>query len=605
MEEEYRVSGRPVGKAICRFMLLAAAGLLLTMLVPSRQAVGKGDFHEVAKQLGQILARDAATLDLDMAEGPVALHEGVLVFYRQRQYAPAWFEEQSLTEQARELTEILRQARSEGLVPEDYHVSAIAALMDLQRIFNAYEELWNASALARLDILLTNAFLRYATHLTLGRVDPAAVYPQEWRAVQRRADAVQVLRLSLDQGRVAEALADLVPAYPEYFQLRDYLARCRRLAEQGGWPQIPAGRTVNPGEEDWRIPWLRRRLVRVGDLDREPDSDPQVFDGETVAALMRFQQRHGLKTDGVLGPETVAALNVTVEERIRQIEINLERWRWLPKALGNRYLLVNIAGFNLTVVENGAPVLKMAVVVGTPFRRTPVFSANLGYLIFSPYWNVPVTILREDKLPLIKADPDYLAAHHYEIVSWQDFPNRLLDPKALDWSGITASNFPGLLRQKPGPWNPLGRVKFMFPNDFSVYLHDTPDRHLFALEQRSFSSGCIRIERPFDLALYLLQGQKGWDARSIRKAMSSNLTRRVDLQRPIPVHILYQTAWVDGQGRLQTRQDLYQRDAALYAALRDRGPRALQAVRDSLPQAPTGEDAEPLTRAGAPLSSVP
>ncbi len=580
-------------------MLLATAGLLFTMLVPSRQAVGKGDFHQVVEQLRQILVRNAATLDLDMADGTVALHDGVLAFYRERQYAPAWFEEQSLTEQARQLVGILRQAETEGLNPEDYHVSAISALIDLQRIFNAYEELWNASALARLDILLTNAFLRYATHLTLGRVDPAAVYPREWRAVQRQADVVQVLRFSLDQGRVAEALAEMVPAYPEYFQLRDYLARYRSLAKQGGWPQIPAGPKVNPGEEDWRIPWLRRHLARVGDLAREPDSDPQIFDGETVAALMRFQERHGLKADGVLGPETVAALNVTVEERIRQIEINLERWRWLPKALGKRYLLVNIAGFSLTVVENGEAVLKMAVVVGTPFRRTPVFSAHLSYLIFSPYWNVPVTILREDKLPLIKADPNYIAAHHYEIVSWQDFPNRLLNPRSIDWSRITARNFPGLLRQKPGPWNPLGRVKFMFPNDFSVYLHDTPDRHLFASEQRSFSSGCIRIERPLDLALYLLQGQKDWDADRIRKAMSANRTRRVDLQRPLPVHILYQTAWVDDQGRLQTRQDLYQRDAALYAALKDRGEPAPQAVRDSLLRTPTGEEVEPLAHAGA------
>jgi murein L,D-transpeptidase YcbB/YkuD len=290
-----------------------------------------------------------------------------------------------------------------------------------------------------------------------------------------------------------------------------------------------------------------------------------------------------------------------VEERIRQIEINLERWRWLPKTLGNRYLLVNIAGFNLTVVEDGKTVLEMAVVVGTPFRRTPVFSANLSYLIFSPYWNVPVTILREDKLPLIKADPGYVAAHHYEIVSWQDFPNRLLDPKSIDWSRITARNFPGLLRQKPGPWNPLGRVKFMFPNDFSVYLHDTPDRHLFAREQRSFSSGCIRIERPFELALYLLQGQEGWDADSIRGAMTSNVTRRVDLRQRIPVHILYQTAWVDDQGRLQTRPDLYQRDAALYDALRDRGASAPQETRDSLLRTLAGEKAEPLAQVGEPL----
>jgi murein L,D-transpeptidase YcbB/YkuD len=563
-------------------MVLVTAGLLVTLLVPSRQAAGEGDFHRVGEQLRQILFRDAAVLDLDETARPVALHDDLLAFYRERHYAPAWFEDQRLTEQARLLLGWVGQAESEGLNPEDYHVAAISALVDLQRIFHAYEELWNATALARLDILLTNAFLHYATDLTRGRVDPAAVYPRESRVVPRNTDALGILRLALEQGRVAEALTEMVPAHPDYVPLRAYLARYRRLAGEGGWPQIPAGRTVYPGQEDWRIPWLRRHLVQVGDLAEEQHSAPPILEGETLAALERFQQRHGLKTDGVLGPATLAALNVTVEERIRQLEINLERLRWLPKGLGERYLLVNIAGFSLTVVEKGEPVLQMPVVVGTPIRRTPIISSRLGYLIFSPYWNVPMTILREDKLPLIKSNLQYLAEHHYEIVAWKDFPNRLLDPMALDWEKITAENFPGLLRQKPGPWNPLGRVKFMFANDFAVYLHDTPERHLFARDQRSLSSGCIRIERPLDLALYLLQDQQGWDDDHIRQAMSADSPLRVDLQQPLPMHILYQTAWVDEQGRLQTRHDLYQRDVALYAALSGQEP-SLSRVKPESP----------------------
>jgi murein L,D-transpeptidase YcbB/YkuD len=274
-----------------------------------------------------------------------------------------------------------------------------------------------------------------------------------------------------------------------------------------------------------------------------------------------------LTGDGVFGPQTLAELNVSVEERIRQIEINMERSRWLSGDPGDHYLMVNIADFTLTVVEKGEAVLSMAVVVGTPFRRTPVFSTRLSYLIFSPSWNVPVSILRKDKLPLIKSDIKYLAAHHYQIVAWKDFPNRLLDPESLDWEGITADNFPGLLRQEPGPWNALGRVKFMLPDSFNIYLHDSPDRHLFERKTRIFSSGCIRIERPFDLAAYLLRNREDWDEKRIRQAMASGKPQRVDLREHLPVHILYRTAWVDGQGRLQFRRDVYGRDKDLYVAL--------------------------------------
>jgi murein L,D-transpeptidase YcbB/YkuD len=359
----------------------------------------------------------------------------------------------------------------------------------------------------------------------------------------------------------------LAPGSSLYVQLRDYLALYRQLAAEGGWPQIPAGRTVRPDEEDWRIPWLRRHLARVGDLDESLVTGAPILDPETAAALRRFQGRHGLTGDGVFGPQTLAELNVSVEERIRQIEINMERSRWLSGDPGDHYLMVNIADFTLTVVEKGEAVLSMAVVVGTPFRRTPVFSTRLSYLIFSPSWNVPVSILRKDKLPLIKSDIKYLAAHHYQIVAWKDFPNRLLDPESLDWEGITADNFPGLLRQEPGPWNALGRVKFMLPDSFNIYLHDSPDRHLFERKTRIFSSGCIRIERPFDLAAYLLRNREDWDEKRIRQAMASGKPQRVDLREHLPVHILYRTAWVDGQGRLQFRRDVYGRDKDLYVAL--------------------------------------
>ena len=191
----------------------------------------------------------------------------------------------------------------------------------------------------------------------------------------------------------------------------------------------------------------------------------------------------------------------------------------------------------------------------------------MKYLVFAPYWTVPPTIFRQDKWPLIKADRNYLKAHHYEIVAWGKDPNRVIDPASLNWKTLTAENFPGMLRQKPGPWNPLGKVKFMFPNAYHVYLHDTPSQHLFGEQQRTFSSGCIRIARPLELAVYLLEGQQGWDRERIEKEMAGSKPYSVRLKRPVPVHILYRTAWVDAQGRLQFRNDVYQRDAKLQAAL--------------------------------------
>ncbi len=304
-----------------------------------------------------------------------------------------------------------------------------------------------------------------------------------------------------------------------------------------------------------------RLFVGVADLHYEP---------ATIHALKRFQRRHGLSPDGVLGPRTLAELNVSVEERIRQIEINLERWRWLPKSLGERRIEVNTADFRLRVVEDGQTVMSMPVIVGTGYRKTPVFSARMTYLEFAPYWFVPPTILREDKLPRIKRDPGWVKRRHFDIVSWKG-PERSIDPWSIDWTDMEAKRFPGVLRMQPGPWNPLGRVKFMFPNRYAVYLHDTNERHLFRRNIRSFSSGCIRIERPQDLAYYLMENQ-GWHCDTLLDAMGRKRPKKVQLEQALPVHILYWTAWVDERGRLQFRKDLYLRDLDLDLALQQRLP---------------------------------
>ena len=551
-----------------KYALSLLAMLLVMLTVTSPQAQDHSPTDTLTAQLRQLLEDSGQPAVLNTGGYGSALTDETLPFYSQRHFAPGWLSLAGLSGQGRNLLTVLQSAHQEGLRPEEYHVPTIAVLAEQLRIFAGQGMPEGILPMARLDILLTDAFLRYAGDVTGGRVEAAKVYPEEWRAAPRSIDLVETLQHNLEYGQAVEALRDMLPTDRDYRRLRDYLAAYRQLAAEGGWSQIPDGPPLRPGESDWRLPWLRQHLIQVGDLDPAYWIYENYFDQMAAEALWRFQARHSLKSDGVLGPETLAALNVSVEERIRQIEINLERWRWLARDLGRRYLAVNIADFSVEVVEEGEAVLSMPVVVGTDYRRTPVFSAQLRYLDFAPYWNVPLTILREDKLPLIKADRNYLASHHYEIVARRNGVVEPIEPGSVDWEGVTAETFPGLLRQKPGPWNSLGRVKFMFPNKFHVYLHDTPQRHLFDRKRRSYSSGCIRVKRPFDLAFYLLQHQEGWAAQRIEEAMAADETLRVLLDEPLPVHILYRTAWVDGEGGLQFRNDVYQRDAVLYTALR-------------------------------------
>jgi murein L,D-transpeptidase YcbB/YkuD len=284
--------------------------------------------------------------------------------------------------------------------------------------------------------------------------------------------------------------------------------------------------------------------------------------------LKRFQWRHGLTADGAMDTRTRAELNVSVESRVDQLEVNLERWRWLPQDLGRRHIMVNAAAFALEVVEDDSVKLAMRVVVGLPYHHTPVFTGTMRYLVFNPYWYVPDSIAVQEILPHHKRAPSYLAQQGIRVLRGWAPDAREVDPATVDWSKITLDNFPFQLRQDPGPLNPLGRIKFMFPNKFNVYLHDTSARTLFDKTQRAFSHGCIRIEKPIDLALYLLQKDPRWNRDSLLAALDEAVDRTVPLPETIPIHILYWTAWADEDGTIQFRPDIYGRDPPLLKALR-------------------------------------
>jgi len=373
-----------------------------------------------------------------------------------------------------------------------------------------------------------------------------------------------------DSDRTGDVSQEAVSQSTDYLKLRRVLNRFQLIARKGGWPTVPDGRCLKKGDRGERVALLRARLITSGDLDSPDESLDDLFGDELEQAVRKFQGRHGIDVDGIVGPNTIAALNVPVEERLQQIRLNLERLRQSPFGFDQRFILVNTANYELTIVENGQTVMKMRAVVGRPDRPTPVFSAKMTYLVVNPYWHVPARIARQDILPKIRTNPDYLFERNIKVFEVTEGQMVEVDPQTIDWHSVSANSFHYRLRQEPGPLNALGRVKFMFPNKFEVYIHDTSARQLFDKTQRNYSSGCIRIEDPFDLAEYLLRGNEDWTREKILAAVESGKTRIVNLPEPINIHLLYLTAWVDDTGNIQFRSDIYGRDSALAKALSEK-----------------------------------
>lgn len=563
---------------ISRILLPAMLSFLLSQPVAA-QAFGVSD-QEFERQTSERIAVlwqkgvDKALPLLGVSH--LLVHEQIYVLYQQRFFRPVWMEGWRLKPEALVLLESLRRASDHGLCSQDYLLLELEGLSRIQADFERHGLPLAADNRAVLDLFLSQAFLTLATHFVEGQVDPSLAHV-DWKARRRKADLIKLLEYAVDNRRLEQVLEDLMPPHEEYRRLILVLREYREIAAKGGWPALASGPTIRPGDLDERLPSLHQLLRITSDLAADSPVTNS-YDSPTIEAVKGFQARHGLATDGVIGASTLAALNVPVQQRIRQIELNLERWRWMPKDFGERHLRVNIAGFSLEVIEAGKTVMQMPVVVGTQYRKTPVFSARMTYLEFAPYWTVPPTILREDKLPRIKRDPDYLEKQHFRIITHEDGEWSAADPLTIDWGQVNARNFPGLLRMDPGPWNPLGKVKFMFPNAFNVYLHDTNEAALFSRNVRSFSSGCIRVQRPFDLAQYLLGNSV--DSERLLALFAASTPERVNIA-PVPVHIQYWTAWSGHDGRPNFREDVYLRDLDLEIALESPGYRVLDQLKVS------------------------
>jgi murein L,D-transpeptidase YcbB/YkuD len=474
--------------------------------------------------------------------------------YRDREYRPLWMQGARPAGRARELVRAICRSGEEGLRPADYDLAGLRAA--LRKLADAGRA--DPAELASLDLRLTSLMLGFGTDLLSGRLDPRTV-DDGWYLTRRRSSVDSTLRAALADDDTPDVLASLRPRQKEYEELLDALRDYREILGKGGWGAVPAGKTLEEGDQGERVAALRRRLHATGDLASGSDSDD--FDREVAGAVARFRVRHGLPGDSVADRATIGAMNVPVETRIRQIEINLDRYRWLPAELTDRYVLVNIPDYHLYAYDDGKLSFEQRVIVGDQYQNaTPVFADSMTYLVFRPEWNVPPGILAREILPALQDDDDYdLAARGLEVV---DSTGKVVkDPSDIDWDDLDTADLPYRIRQPPGSSNALGRVKFMFPNRFNIYLHDTPSRKLFDRERRTLSHGCVRVEDPAQLAAFVLNGQDGWGESKIEAAMdgSAEGDRMVPLEEPLPVYLLYLTAFVR-DGQVHFRNDPYGKD---------------------------------------------
>ena len=525
-----------------------------------------GAFEPMALQLQQRLQSAGHPSRMRIAGEPLHAGRTLKHFYEQRAYQPAWSNAAGPSLLADGLIESLAKLEQEGLDPHDYHFRKLEALLGDARQSDAPGV---ADKRAELELLLSDAFLSAALHLTVGRLQPAKHGPTA-RALD--AEMTGHLERALGERSIANALQGLLPSDAVYTQLRQALNRYRQIAADGGWLTIPHGPALKVGMQSERVAALRARLQATGDLSRalSPEmASSDRYDAMLEQAVNRFQKRHGLATDGVVGPNTLSALNVPAAARVRQLILNLERLRQQASMFSDRHIVVNIPNYQLHVMEKGESVLSMRVVVGKPSWQTPTFQSKMTHLVVNPYWVVPEGIKRREIVPKLKKNPAYLKSQNLEMLQGYGHDMKIVNPNEIDWATVSTRNFPYRFRQRPGSRNALGRVKFKFPNRYHVYMHDTPARALFAKPKRAFSHGCVRLERPTDLAAYLLQDNPAWPLERIERAMQGGKSRHVNLKEPIDVYLIYQTAWVDAEGLTQFRPDIYGLDKKHQRALCD------------------------------------
>ncbi len=535
---------------------MKALYLSLVMLVAGEAVAAEASFSEVLRDRMEWLMFQT---DLVIDGEPILSRDLLPELYAENEYEPLWGDRSQLDR----LDDLVEFAYLQGLDPVDYPLDALANLLPEAGM---PEDILSR---VKVDVLATEILVRITYQVRFGKVNPYQIYPN-WnfdRELLPGEDPVQMLLGIMRANALHTAVTREIERGPIYQAMVRALAEHRQIAEQGGWPEVSAGPTMRLGERSERVRELGSRLLATGEL-AAPGVEPDLFDESLQEAVESFQTRHGLDVDGAVGPATLRALNVPVAQRIQQIRASLERGRWVFDDLhrvGGKLVLVNIASAEVAVFRSRQIVWQSRAQIGRPYRQTPVFRDDIQYLVFNPTWTVPPTILRQDVIPRLVEDPaGYLAEKNMDLLNRD---GQVVDVADVDWSVIGPGNFPYMVRQRPGPWNALGMVKFIFPNPHFVFLHDTPSRDLFARSDRAFSSGCVRVEDPFVLAELLFDDPDTWNMDSFQEILDSGQMRTVHLEETVPVFLMYLTALPSMDGRTYFFEDIYGRDQKLLEAL--------------------------------------
>ena len=495
--------------------------------------------------------------EVKLGDAAIASTKVLPEIYEQQNFRLIWTDSDAILQ----LIDAVQNIKDDGLNPQDYHLD------DLLLYHNAIQAIgqndpWLS---ADFDILLTDSLIRLAYHLYFGKVDPTTLNPG-WnlsRQLKSRNPARIILEI-IRLGSIKSTIDSLKPNYPVYLRLKSALDKYRRIQSKGGWGPIPEGGPLRKGVRDPRIALLRKRLALTDEVSGDSD-DPEFFDESLEKAVMRFQSREEIDPDGVVGRPTLIELNHPVEWRIDQIRANLERMRWFLHDLPDRFVVVDIAGYTINYYDrNNQSNWKARAQVGDPYTETPCFKTKIHYMVINPSWTVPPGIARREYLPALLEDPSYLHQTGLKII---DNKRKFVDPDSINWKLYTNRAFPYKFYQEPGPTNPLGRIKFICPNPFYIFLHDTPETEKFSETWRAFSAGCIRVENPLEFAALLLNDQSRWHPENIKKAVESGKTRTIFLPRKIPVMFLYVTVLAEPNGMVYFRDDVYSRDDAVIKGL--------------------------------------
>ncbi len=476
-------------------------------------------------------------------------------FYAKRDYQPIWWGSSSTSGiSIDKVISFIGSAEQHGLDNQDYELNKLIQLQKRDGVDSPSLEL---------ELTAIQSLLMLAKDLRSGRLLASKADP-DWHIEQHRFDPVDYLNDAIRENHLARSLVELPPQSLHYQLLKTALAKYRDLeVQQQNWQSIPESAAIRPNTLHKSIPLVRKRILRLYNIQNDPKYgivkiDNERYDSGLVEAVKQFQEQHGLNPDGIIGKQTIIALNRTPKQRIQQIRANMERLRWMPRNLGERHVMINIAGFYLSAIEGGKHVLEMRIIVGRDYRSTPSFDSQLSQMVLNPYWNVPQSIAVKDLLPKQQQNSAYFASQGIKVFSRHE--NVPINPDSINWNSIKGG-FPYVLRQNPGKKNALGYIKFLFSNPFSIYLHDTPSKQLFQKDVRTFSSGCIRLEKPWELARFALNGNNS--GINLTEKINSGETITINLTKRVPIYLTYLTAWVDDQDHIHFAEDVYGRDKRL------------------------------------------